>query len=61
MSEMHEEQPNLSLHRFGPAAALTGLVGTGVVVAGMFSGTKEAWHAYIFAFVVWASLSLGSL
>lgn len=61
MSEMHEDQPNLSLHRFGPAAALAGLVGTGVVIAGMFSGTKEAWHAYLFAFVVWASLSLGSL
>lgn len=60
MSETHEEG-GLGLHRFGPAAALLGGVGVLATLVGMFSGNAGAWQAYLFGWLVWASLSLGCL
>jgi len=38
---------------------LVGALGTIVTLAGMFGGNKVAWQAYLFGYIVWASLSLG--
>ncbi|MBN9504049.1 MAG: hypothetical protein BGO01_19900 [Armatimonadetes bacterium 55-13] len=58
MSETHEHQP-ISLHRYANAGLLVGALGTIVTLAGMFGGNKVAWQAYLFGYIVWASLSLG--
>lgn len=57
----HHDDASLNLHRYGPAAALLGGVGLVAMLVGMFSGNVGAWQAYLFGWVVWASLSIGCL
>lgn len=59
MSDTHEPK-TLTLHRNQWPALLVGIVAIIAVLIGMFSGSQAAWQAYLFAFVVWASLTLGS-
>lgn len=61
MSEMNEKS-NVSLHRYGPAAGALGVIGILALLAGMFLAKDvAAWQAYLFGWVVWASLSIGCL
>lgn len=60
MSENHD-QPGLSLSKYGSLAGLVALAGVAVLAFGLLSGGKEAWQGYLFGWLVWASMSLGSL
>lgn len=60
MSESHD-QPGLSLSKYGSLAGLIAIAGVAVLAFGLFTGSKEAWSGYLFGWLVWASLSLGSL
>jgi hypothetical protein len=61
MSGMNENS-KVSLHRYGPAAGLIGLVGVVALLGGaMLSKDTAAWQAYLFGWVCWTSLSIGCL
>lgn len=60
MSE-HHDQPSLSLSRYSSLSGLVALGGIAVLAYGLSTQQKEVWQAYLFGWLVWASLSLGCL
>lgn len=59
MSETHEKKETVGLGRYGSFALLAGIVGVAVLAVAMMGHNKTAWQAYLFGYIVWASMSLG--
>jgi len=60
MSETQEKRDPIGLGRYGSFALLAGIVGTAVLAVAMAGHNKTAWEAYLFGYIVWAAMSLGS-
>ncbi len=58
MSDSHILTRN-RMGRFGPVAGLLGLVGIGILIAGLIGNQPAAWQAYLFGWLAWLSLSVG--
>ena len=58
MAESHVVNRS-TMARLGPVSGLLGLVGIGIMIAGLIGNQAAAWQAYLFAWIVWLSLSLG--